>query len=159
MGIAAILQSTLLPQFSIGGAKPNLLVGLVSVWSLLRGSRQGSLWALVGGFFLDLLSGAPFGACTISLLAVGILSGLEQIRAFHLNFLLAVIVVAAGSVVYDAVLLFVLRFVGWPVSWLDGLLRCTLPGAAFSIGLVPIIYPALRLIHKRTASEDVAELI
>jgi len=123
---------------------------MVAIWGLLRGSREGSLWALIGGLLLDLLSGAPFGLATLSLLAVGALCGLQQLRMFQSRFLLPVVVVAASVVVHDLVFLFLLQLAGRPVSWADGLLYITLPGTLLSVCLVPIVYPALRLMSERT---------
>lgn len=148
------MQSTLLSRVSINGVKPDLLLVLVSTWSLLRGSKEGSQWALAGGIALDLLSGAPFGVCTLSLVAVSLLSGLEQLRMFQASFLLPVVVVALSALAHDAVFLFCLQLVEWPVSWSDSLLNSTLPGMVLSLALLPFLYPILRQMSRRTEAED-----
>ena len=155
--VAAILQSTLLPHFAINGVKPNLVLVLVAGWSLLRGAKEGALWALVGGIVCDFLSGAPFGLCTFSLLAVSILSGVPSLRAFHSAWLLPILMAAASALVYDGVSLLSLHLQRWPVSWWNCLVYVTLPGAAFTALLAPFVFGFLRSVNRRAVSLSPAE--
>jgi rod shape-determining protein MreD len=61
--VLSLLQSTVLPRITVLGVHPDLLLMVVTSWSLLRGSEEGMLWALIGGLGMDLLSGAQFGVC------------------------------------------------------------------------------------------------
>ena len=145
----AILQTTLLPYLSINGIKPDLLLVLVAIWSLLNGSREGSLWALVGGFILDLLSGAPFGIGTLSLVAVSLLGGLRQVRAIHASYFLPIFV-AVASLVHDGIFLTLMQLSGQPVTWMDSLLRSTLLGTALNVGAAFLVYPLLRRLASQS---------
>jgi rod shape-determining protein MreD len=64
---AAIAQSTLFRHLHLYGAAPNLVLAISVAWTLLRGAREGLLWAFVGGLALDLLSGGPLGLSSLAL--------------------------------------------------------------------------------------------
>ena len=149
-----ILQSTLLPHFSLEGARPNLVLVLVCGWSLLRGPKEGSLWALIAGIALDLLSGAPFSLGTFSLLAVSLLSGWGQFRQFQSTLLLPVVVILMAAFLHDLFFLVGLRLMGWPVPWTQVMLSSVLPGTLLTAALAPFVYPLLRRFSARLGSAD-----
>lgn len=156
LGISVVLQVTLLPHLAIGGIKPNLTLALVALWSLLRGRREGGLWALMGGILSDILSGAPFGIGTLSLLGASAVCGLPKLRMFHSRWLLPALVVAGGSVVHDLISLALLQLSGWPVSWRDGLLLAAMPAAALSAVCALFVYPVLHRLAEQIVVEEVA---
>ena len=45
-----ILQTTLFPYLAIQGVFPNTALIIVTSYSLLRGSKEGALWAQAQGF-------------------------------------------------------------------------------------------------------------
>ncbi|MGD2048813.1 MAG: rod shape-determining protein MreD, partial [Chloroflexota bacterium] len=69
MAILAILQSTLLPRFPIFGVEPQLWFVATITWTLMKGLRQGLIWALIAGIFVDLFSASPLGVTTLALMA------------------------------------------------------------------------------------------
>lgn len=149
-----ILQSTLLPHFSIESAKPNLVLVLVCGWSLLRGQKEGSLWALMSGILIDLLSGATFGLGTASLLVVSLLSGWRQLRQFQSALLLPIAVIAIAALIHDLVFLVGLSLTGWPIPWAQTWLHSVLPGALLTVALTPLVYPLLRKFSARFSPAD-----
>ncbi|NLS79327.1 MAG: rod shape-determining protein MreD [Chloroflexi bacterium] len=155
MVILVILQVVLLPHFSLHGIKPNLVLLVVVVWSLMYGAREGSIWALMCGILLDLLSGAPLGAASLALLVAGLLAGLRLWRTIHAQWFLPALV-AAASVAHDLVLMLLLQIGGHPLIWWDDLLRVVLPGALLSGGLAVLAYPLVRRMPSRPEAEEEA---
>lgn len=153
MVILAILQVVLLPHLSISGIKPNLVLLVVVVWSLLYGAREGCIWALMFGLLLDLLSGAPFGLASVALVAASALSGLQLWRTIHAQWFLPALV-AAASVVHDAVFLLLLQITGHPVVWWDSVMYAVLPGALLSAGLALLAYPFVRRMPSRPELDE-----
>jgi len=145
--VIAILQTTLMPHLAINSAKPNLMILLVALWSIAYGSREGSLWALFGGFLLDLLSGAPFGISTASLLAVALVCSRPQLHNVHSRFLLPLLI-AGASRIHDLTSLSLLYATGWPISWEDSLLYAVVPGIALNVGAYFLTYPLSRHLFK-----------
>lgn len=146
----ALLQTTLAPQLSIIGGRPQFMLLAVVSWSLLRGGREGVVWGFVGGVMLDLLSGAPFGVITLPLLLVGFLSGLGEINVFRSNFLLPGLVVLLATLFYNAFALFLLQVLGEPVLWESALLHVILPAALLNLLVLPLVYLPLRRLHRLT---------
>lgn len=148
-----MLQTCLLPRYAVEGIAPNLVVLLVAAWAILYGSREGALVALLSGFLLDLLSGAPFGLLTLSLLGAGLVCGLEEIRQVQSALLFPVVVLGA-SLVHDGLYLLLLRLSGWPISLMDGLLLVLLPTSLANSLLALLFAP---LVHRWRVAVQVEE--
>lgn len=72
--IAALLETSVLPELQIAGSRPDLVFALAISATMLMGVEDGLVWALVGGLMLDMLVPArPLGATTLALLlSVGV---------------------------------------------------------------------------------------
>ncbi len=69
MALLVILQSAVLPRFSIMGVVPQLMFLAVVAWGLLHGLREGIFWAFVAGVFVDLFSATPIGTSALAMMA------------------------------------------------------------------------------------------
>ncbi len=154
LGLLALLQSSLLPHFSIVGAHPDLVLLAVVSWTVLRGLAEGLTWAFVGGLWLEALSGAPFGLSLLALVIIAFLvSPLETtLLRQHIVFLIAI--VAAASFIHGAIYLVLLRLSGNPGATLAALWRIVIPAALYTSLLTPIAYPGLRWLHRITWREQ-----
>jgi rod shape-determining protein MreD len=150
----ALIQSTALPHVIILGVKPELMLMVVASWSLLRGTGEGMVWAVIGGMGLDLLSGAPLGTMTVALLVVSFLSGLGESSVFRTHVLLPLVTALVTSLVYDLIILVILGLSGQPVFWLDNLTRIVLPSTLVNTLLMPLIFWPLRWLHRKTGREE-----
>jgi rod shape-determining protein MreD len=69
--VAALLETSVLPELTIAGAKPDLLFILAVAATMMFGVENGLTWAFVGGLMLDLLTpGRQLGAMSLTLLLV-----------------------------------------------------------------------------------------
>ena len=68
--LAALLETSVLSELSIAGAKPDLVFALAIVVAMVVGFEDSLVWALVGGLFVDALAGRPLGATALVLLIV-----------------------------------------------------------------------------------------
>ena len=153
--VIAILQASVVSRLTIWGVFADLPLLVVASWSLLQGVREGLIWGFVSGLAVDLLSGAPFGAATLSLMAVGALSGLGQATVFRAHFALPLVVVFLGTIVYNLLFLLVLQISGQEVAWLDSVLRIVLPTAVLNAVLTPIVFLLMRWLYLRSRREEV----
>lgn len=151
--LAALLQATLVPHLSVWGVFADLPLVLVVTWSLLQGSREGAVWGFVAGLAVDLLSGAPFGAATLSLIAVGLLAGSGHMAVFRDHLLLSSLLAILATVVYSLIFMLVLQLSGEPVVWFGSLARIVLPSALLNACLLPIVYGLARPLHHRFLQE------
>lgn len=160
--VIALAQTTLSPRLALLGVQPNLMLLAVLSWSLLRGGKEGILWAFGGGVLLDMLSGVPFGTSTLSLLLVSFLAGLGEVTIFRaspsdcLSPHLPLVVSFAGSLLHDSTFLTILQLMGWPVGWPTSLWRLMLPAAGLNTVLMPLVYVLLRWLHRRTKEAELA---
>jgi len=151
----ALIQSSVLFRFSLGGARLNLMLLVVVSWSLLRGAREGIVWGFLGGLALDFLSGAPLGSCAFALTLIGYLPSLGQLTLYRTSPLFPSAVALAASIVHDSILMTVLSVTGHFVPWRDVLLQITMPTALLGSLLIPVVYRALAWLHRRTLPEEI----
>jgi rod shape-determining protein MreD len=152
--VVGLLQATLMPHLAIWGIFPDLPILVVASWGLLRGPVQGSLWGFIAGVTVDLLSGAPFGAATLSLIIVGLLAGWAKASVLRSNVALPALVVFLVTIVHNLVYLLVLQISGLSVTWLESLFRITLLSAVLNALLTPPIFWLIRWTDTRFLGQE-----
>lgn len=154
LAIVAILQTTLVPSLAIWSVFANLPLLVVVSWGLLRGPREGALWGFIAGLMVDLLSGAPFGAATVSLIVVGFLAGLGETTVFRARIALPMMVMLLATIVYELLFLLIVRLSGQWVAWLDSVFRLVIPSAILNAVLTPIVFLTMRWLYARFGREE-----
>lgn len=145
---AVLLQTTLSPYIKINGVHPDLVLLLVIGWIILRGLGEGISWALIGGLALDLISAAPFGIFTLTMLLVALLANLSHGRIFGSSVVLPLSLTFPLSIVFNAMALLLLNLLGRPIIWVDAFSSVILPVAIFNTGVMIIIFPLLYLLSR-----------
>jgi len=146
----------MVPHLTILGVKPDLLLLVVISWSLLRGAKEGMIWALVGGIGLDLFSGAPFGTSTVAHVALSLLAGVGELSVFRTHIALPLIATLIATLAYNLFFLLLLYARGCSIAWTDSLIKVVLPSTLFNVLLAPFVYKALHWLHRRTGPEEMA---
>jgi rod shape-determining protein MreD len=155
LSFLALLQSTLLPQVRVLGVQPDLVLLTVVAWSLLRGSQEGMLWALIGGLALDTLSSARLGINTLPLLLISFLAGLWQRGLVRLDVLVPFMAIPVATLVYQGLMVALLKLLGWPATWQAAWNYSILPAMLINTLLMPVIYVLMRWMHRRTRDENI----
>jgi rod shape-determining protein MreD len=154
--VVALAQSSLSPRLALLGVQPNLMLLAVLSWSLLRGGREGLLWAFGGGVLVDILSGAPLGVSSLSLLLVSLLSSQGELAVFGTTLSLPLFVGFVGSLLHDLSFLFMLQLLGWSIDWPTALSKLLLLDAGLNTVFMPLMYVSLRWLHRRTKGAELA---
>lgn len=149
----AMLQTTTLRWFSVGGVVPDLMLVLVVCWGLLREWRDGLTWALLGGVILDLLSGGPFGATSLSLTGAVTAARAATVSISRDSIWLPAGASLLATAVYDVSYLLLLRVSGRPVSWSAGLFQVLIPCLVLNALTIYPVWWAMRRVHRRTIVE------
>ena len=152
--LLGLAQSAVLPHIRIAGVHPDLMLVLVVCWSMLRGFREGVIWALMAGIVLDLLSGAPFGMFTLSLVCAALLPGLGTANFFRSHLLMVLAFVALGTVCSYAISLLMLYLAGQGTIIFEMASRQLLPSVGFNACVALIVFPPISWLHRRTASRE-----
>lgn len=150
LGLAALLQVSLLPTWSVAGVAPDLMLVLVVGWAILRGTRSALAWAFVGGLWLDLLAGGPFGSYTLGLLAVAYVAGLGGEAVFRSHLALPFVMTVAGTVTQGAVHGVLLFLLGRSLPAPEPALRLVLTETAYNLVLMLLCYPLLAWVSRVT---------
>ena len=134
---AALLQATVLPQITVLGARPDLVLVIALAWSTLDADREGMAWAFAGGLLLDLFSGAPLGLSSLLMVPITWVVGLSEAQVYRDNALLPLLLTAGGSLAYHVGSVLLLRSVlGEPIPLGEALLSVALPSMVFNVLLI-----------------------
>jgi rod shape-determining protein MreD len=147
--IAAIIQTTVIPEIRIGEAGPDLILMLVVTWTLLAGFEEAVLWALAGGIVADLLTRTPTGTTAFALVFVSFVISNVPGQISRNNILFPPLVVAGSTIAYHLLIMLVLRLTGTDVSIDYVLLRMSLPGALYNAILILPLFRLFGSIYER----------
>lgn len=145
---AVLLQTTLSPYLKIAGVHPDLVLLLVIGWIILRGLEEAISWALIGGLALDIISAAPFGVFTFTMLLVAFVTSLSHGRIFGSSIVLPLTLTFPLTLLFNAFALLLLSLLGRPIIWIDALSNVVLPAALFNTGVMMVIFPLLYLLNR-----------
>ncbi|MGQ9599529.1 MAG: rod shape-determining protein MreD [Anaerolineae bacterium] len=148
LAIVALIQATVMPHLRVWGVFPDLPLLVVASWALLRGAREGLIWGFIAGLAVDLSSGAPLGAATISLMVAGGVSGFGEATVFRSHVALPLVTVAGVTVLYDLLFLLVMQLSGQEVVWLESLWRTIVPSALLNMLISPLVLGMMHPLHR-----------
>lgn len=140
VGVALILQTTMLETVAVSGVKPDLVMLLVVLNGFLLGTREGAFLGFAGGIVADLFSGSYIGLNALSKMVGGYLAGAAGERLYRENIPVATGVTFFSTSAGLAVNYLLLLYLNIHVSPLSALLRVVLPTAAYTAVLAPFLF-------------------
>ncbi|NQS91690.1 MAG: rod shape-determining protein MreD [Chloroflexi bacterium] len=127
LGLISILRSAVVSRLPLNRGTADLVLVLLIAIALQKGVTTTWQWTIVGGLFVDFLSGLPFGIFTVSyLLATGLALIIRE-RIWRYKFLMHLLVVFFGTVVSHALSFLVLFLQGSDLTLSTVLQAVTLP--------------------------------
>lgn len=135
LGLASILQSTVANRIAFAGVKPDLVLLIVVVWTLVYGGSSGVVWAFVGGIWLDIFSGGPMGISSLSLMSAALVSSIGFRTLSRFNVLVPLFAIVLSTLSFSLVYLGVLQLLA-----LLGVTESTLP---FQMTFDNIVIPSV----------------
>ncbi len=148
LGLIAMIQVGLLPPLLPIDPTPDLVLVIVVGWALLRDSRAALPWAVIGGLWLDLLAGGPFGLYTLGLLVAAAVGGLGGDTIYRGHLILAPILAAAATLARSAVQLLLLLILGQKLALGETMFRLVLPEAGLNALLIVLVHPLLAWLSR-----------
>ncbi len=140
MGVALILQTTVLDTVSVGGIKPDLVMLVVVLNGFLLGTREGAFLGFFGGILEDLLCGHYIGLNALSKMAAGYLAGAAGLRLYKENITVATGVTFLSTLGGMVVSYMLLLYLNIHVSPLSALFRVSIPTAVYNALLTPLVF-------------------
>ena len=142
-----LLQTVLLSQLPVFGAKLAPLPALIVCVCVREGPEKGGIYAIAAALFWC-LSGADFGNLSVAVIPIGAMLSAVLCRAvLTLRFFPTALCCLAVCLVNDAAI-FVFKLILPPTVALDNFWRILLPGVAMSMAFVPIHYALVKLIGR-----------
>ncbi len=138
-----------MPSLAMSGVMPDIMLLVVVSWSLLRGTREGLLWALGGGLLLDLMSGGPFGVATLSLALSSVIVGLGEFNVFRDSLWLPLVASVLATVVYSLAYWAILQITGRSLHTVYTLLAVMLPATILNALAMYPTYWTARWLSRR----------
>ncbi len=135
----AILQSTLFGSLRLVDGAPDLVL-LASVgWALAGRPYEAMGWGLLGGMFLDMFSGLPFGLSAIFLILISFLVSLVEGRFWEAHLLMPLGATLIASLLYHSLSIGLLLVLGRSMDIETAFARIVLPSTFLNLVLA---YPA-----------------
>lgn len=138
------------------GLKGDFVLVLVVALTLVRGLREGLVWAFVGGLYLDFLQSSAtaggsglLGVNSLLLLIVALAASLGQNNVFEANLIMPLATTAVATVVYRLILLAVVNLTYMQESFTTALVRQILPSLIINTLLAPLLYSLIGWLSRR----------
>jgi rod shape-determining protein MreD len=141
---ALLLQTTVFPELTLLGVRPELLYLVTVVFAALRGPAEGAVVGFVSGLAQDFLLNMPKGITALTLTILGYTVGLARQYITSPSPLLPAVLVAVGTaagVAFHQAVAFLLGEEEGPFGYVAKVVLLT---AIYGAILTPIFFPALR---------------
>ncbi|MEE8564117.1 MAG: rod shape-determining protein MreD [Atribacterota bacterium] len=147
--VALLIQLTLINSITILGLKPDLIMVVVVVFSLLKGEKEGTISGFASGLLQDIFSTGLLGINALAKTVVGFTCGILKEKMFseHILFLIPVITFIA-SFMQSILMFLLLRAFGLEYGLAWSLKQIALPEALYSSLLSPFVFLAINKLFQ-----------
>lgn len=143
-----LLQSTVMPAFSMAGVVPDLLLVLVITVAYTKGCIGGMLTGFAAGLLTDVCFGNLVGLCALFYLCIGYVAGYSNKIYDERDYMLPMLMIAAGEFLYSFayyVAHFLLRS---RTEFGYYFLHLILPRMVYTVLAAALLYPLFHLLHR-----------
>jgi len=148
--VALLIQLTLINLIAILGLKPDLLMVVVVVFSLLKGEKDGSISGFASGLLQDIFSTGLLGINAFTKTVIGFTCGILKEKIFYEHILFLIPVITFIAAFTQSILIFLLlRAFGIEYSLTWSLKQVALPEALYSSLLSPFIFIAINKLFQK----------
>ena len=146
--LVIMMQATLVSRVQLLGARPNLALVLILIWSMQQSVAEGLFGGFLTGFGLDLVSGMPLGTSSLSLMMCSLLGGVGIRSVFANNVLLPLLAVTIATPLHGWTILLTQQLRGQTVDWMASTVRVVGPEMLLNMILVLMLFPMLRYLGR-----------
>jgi len=138
--LSIILQSTVFNFIQVAGVKPDLVLVLVIVYSLVKGPKEGAIVGFVAGLMVDLALGSFIGLSALTKMTVGYLVGLGEGLIYKENLIIPIMAVFTASLFHEFLLYLLHSSLGFQGAFGVVFLKGMIPLVIYNIALLPFFY-------------------
>ncbi len=147
--VALLIQLTLINSITIMGLKPDLIMVVVVVFSLLKGEKEGTISGFASGLLQDIFSTGLLGINALVKTVIGFICGILKEKIFHEHILFLIpIITFIASFIQNILIFSLLRAFGIEYNLAWSLKQVALPEALYSSLLSPFIFLAINKLFQ-----------
>jgi rod shape-determining protein MreD len=135
LAVLAVFQSAALSNLRFLDGRPDLVLLAVVAWSLAGRTVEAMIWGMIGGLFLDLLSGLPFGSSAIALILVALMVSLSEGHFWEAHIFMPLSVTLVASLLFYAMGIGTVLLIGRELDLSLALTRVVLPSTFLNLVL------------------------
>ncbi len=144
LGLAVILQSTVVAQFVLLAGTADLVLVILVAWAMQEGVTTAIHWAFLAAVMVSLVTHMPWYLFMTGYLGTVILALSLQTRVWQAPLLAMLTVTFLGSIFMHLLSYLYLRFLGDPISFADSLGLITLPSVLLNLLLAIPLFGMMR---------------
>ena len=148
MVLSLIIQGSLSVFFNFDGRQPDLLLIVVTCFSIMWGSKDGALIGVTAGLLQDILFGRLLGLFALTKLIVGYLSGFTE-KNIYRDFVLGPMLIVLMMTFLHEGLAFILSGEVARLPLRTAFMNIILPKALYNFCLTPFIYLLIYFANKK----------
>lgn len=145
--VTYLLQTSVIPEFSINGIYPNLFLVVTCGLSFLFGSTVGAINGFCLGLLNDFNQGRCIGLYAFLSMYIGMILGQFNKRFFKDNYVVAIFLIGFTTIFYEIIVYIFAMFAYGQEFSLLALVGKTLLIALVNMIASIIVYPILLKIH------------
>lgn len=135
LAFLTILQSSVLGWTRLLDGRPDLVLLAVVSWALTGRSTESMVWGLIGGLFLDLYTGLPYGLSSVTLILIAFVISSLLDRFWEGHILTPLGAVLITSLFFHFTQMAAVSLSGRPVDLALALQRVILPSSFLNLAL------------------------
>ncbi len=143
-----LLQSTVMPAFSLAGVVPDLLLIVVITVAYTRGRVAGLLTGLAAGLLTDFCFSEMVGLCALFYLCIGYLAGYSQKIYEERDYMLPMLMMLVGEFLYSFAYYIAYFLLRSRTEFGYYFIHLILPRMVYTVFAAAFLYPLFHLIHR-----------
>ena len=154
LGFISILQSAVISRLPLNRGTADLVLIVLVTLALQKSITYTWQWSIVGGMFIDFLSGLPFGVFTASYLIATAIALFLRDRIWRYSFLMQLLVVFIGTIISHSLATLILIFQGVSLEITSVLQVITLPSIILNFMLSLPVYIIIQDIIQQVIPQE-----
>jgi len=147
--ITLVIQLTLVNSVTVLGLKPDLIMVVVVVFSLMKGEKEGAISGFASGLLQDIFSTGLLGINALAKTVIGFICGILKEKIFHEHILFMIPVITfIASFIQSIIMSLLLRAFGIEYNLAWSLKQIALPEALYSSLLSPFVFLAINKLFQ-----------
>lgn len=144
-----VLQTTFFQFASFAGIAPNLLIILLSSFSLMRGRKEGMYIGIFCGLLIDIFCGFYYGVYALIYMYIGYINGLFQKRFYPEDIKLPMLLIAGSDLALNLIIYIAMFLTRRRYHFLYYLKAVIIPELVYTMVITIFLYFILLKVNQK----------